>query len=72
MCFKKNIGLIELQVLGVIVEEENTASYRRWMVGWMDGWIPCDLTSIIPVFQSYQDDVRMIMKGCVQWNSVYG
>ena len=38
----------------------------------MDGWMTCDFTSFLKVFQSYQDDVRMIMKGCVQWNSVYG
>ena len=38
----------------------------------MDGWMTCDFTSFLTVFQSYQDDVRMIMKGCVQWNSVYG
>ena len=25
-------------------------------------------TSFSTVFQSYQDDVRMIIKGCVQWN----
>ena len=37
-----------------------------------DGWMTCDFTSFSTVFQSYQDDVRMIMKGCVQWNSVYG
>ena len=24
------------------------------------------------VFQSYQDNGRMIMKGCVQWNPDYG
>ena len=29
-------------------------------------------TSFTTVVQSYQDDGRMIMKGCVQWNSVYG
>ena len=33
----------------------------------MDGWMSCDFTSFLTVFQSYQDDVRMIMKGCVQW-----
>ena len=38
----------------------------------MDGWMTCDFTSFLTVFQSYQDDVRMIMIGCVQWNSVYG
>ena len=25
---------------------------------------------LLTVFQSYQDDVWMLMKGCVQWNSV--
>ena len=38
----------------------------------MDGWIFCDFTSFLTLFQSYQDDGRMIMKGCVQWNPVYG
>ena len=38
--------------------------------GRMAGWMICDFTSFITVFQSYQDDVWMIMKGCVQWNSV--
>ena len=37
----------------------------------MDGWITCDFTSFSTVFQSYQDDERLIIKGCVQWNSVY-
>ena len=26
----------------------------------------CDFTSLSTVFQSYQDNVRLIMKGCVQ------
>ena len=34
--------------------------------------MPCDFTSFLTVFQSYQEDDWMIMKGCVQWNSVYG
>ena len=37
-----------------------------------DGWMTCDFTFFLTVFQSYQIDVWMIMKGCVQWNSVYG
>ena len=37
----------------------------------MDGWMTCDFTSFITVFQSNQDDL-WIMKGCVQGNSVYG
>ena len=38
----------------------------------VDGWVTCDFTSFSIVFQSYQDDERLIMKGCVQWNPVYG
>ena len=37
-----------------------------------DGWMTCDFTSFLTVFQSYQDDRRTIMKGCVLWNPVYG
>ena len=29
-------------------------------------------TSISSVFQSYQEDGWMIVKGCVQWNPIYG
>ena len=41
--------------------------------GWMDGWKD-DLrfTAFSTVFQTYQDDEGLIMKGCVQWNPVYG
>ena len=35
------------------------------MDGWMDGWMTCNFTSFLTVFQSYQDDAWMIMKGCV-------
>ena len=38
----------------------------------LDGWTTCDLKSFSTVFQSYQDDGRMIMKGRVQWNPIYG
>ena len=46
---------------------QDHANYNR-----MDGWMICDFTSFSTVLQSYQDDGRMIMKGCVQWNTVYG
>ena len=32
----------------------------------MDGWMTCDVTSFSTVFQSYQVNERLIMKGCVQ------
>ena len=38
----------------------------RVIDGWMDGWMTCDFTSFTTVFQSYQDDGRLIMKDCVQ------
>ena len=49
---------------GKRIEESKNVQNR-----WMD-----DLRFyvLLTVFQSYQDDVWMIMKGCVQWNSVYG
>ena len=37
-----------------------------------DGWMTCDFTSFLTVLQSYQDDERLIMKDCVQWNPIYG
>ena len=39
----------------------------RWTDEWMDNAI---FTSFSTVFQSYQDDVRLMMKGCVKWNSI--
>ena len=41
------------------------------MSRWMDGRMICDFTSFSTVFQSYQDDGRLIMKGCVQWSPIY-
>ena len=49
------------------------APVAQWVKRWlMDGWMTCEFTSFSTVFQSYQNDARLIMKGCVQWNSVYG
>ena len=32
----------------------------------------CDFTPFSTVFQSYQDNGWVIIKGCVPWNLVYG
>ena len=32
----------------------------------------CNFTSFSTVFQSYQDDGRLVMKGFEQWNCAYG
>ena len=32
-----------------------------------DGWITCDFTSFLTVFQTYKDDERVIMKEGAQW-----
>ena len=39
--------------------------------GYNEGMDGCNFTSFSTVFQSYQDDGQVIMKGCVQWNPVY-
>ena len=31
----------------------------------------CDFMFFLTVFQSYQADVKVVMKGCVQWNLIY-
>ena len=36
----------------------------------MEGWMTCNSSSFLTVFQSYQDDVRVIMKGYAQWSLV--
>ena len=43
----------------------------QYNADYKDGWMTSDFTSFLTVIQSYQDDVWVIMKGCVQWNSVY-
>ena len=37
----------------------------------LHGQMDCDLTPFPMVFQSYQDNGQMVMKGCMQWNPVY-
>ena len=37
-----------------------------------DGCMTSDFTFFLTVFQSYQDDGWVIMKGCVLWIPVYG
>ena len=52
---------------------DDEAMVAQWVKHWlMDGWMTCDFTSFSTAFQSYQDHGRLIMKCCVQWNSVYG
>ena len=35
------------------------------------GWMTCHFTSFSTVFQLHQDDERVIIKDCVQWNSCF-
>ena len=46
-----------------------TRNRKRWMDGWM---VDLPFYVFLTVFQSYQGEVWMTMKGCVQWNPVYG
>ena len=61
---KYRLGTVSNRLLGVCTLSGFT--------GWMDGCMTCDFTFFSTVLQSYQDDERLIMKGCVQWNPVYG
>ena len=38
----------------------------------IDEWMTCNFTSFLKVFQSYQDDGRMKIKSCMQWDPAYG
>ena len=38
---------------------------------WFNGWMTCGFMSFSTVFQPYQDVEQVIMKGCVQWNTIY-
>ena len=62
------IVLVSLNIKGEM-KECNIDRYTELHV-LMDGWMNCNFTSFSTVFQSYQDDERLIMKGCVQWNPV--
>ena len=55
-----------------LLRNKKTVSFLRECIEKMDGWMDCDFRSFSTVFQSYQDDRWMIMKGYVQWNPVYG
>ena len=37
----------------------------------IDEWLTCDFTFFSTVFQSYQDDERVKINGCVQLDPVY-
>ena len=57
---------------GRVFAEENFR--RSWCLicalsknRWMDRWMACYLKSFSTVFQSYQDDMQMIMESCAQW-----
>ena len=50
---------------------EHGKSFVTSRPGKMDGWMSCNLTSFSTVFHSYQDDVRLITNGCIEWNLVY-
>ena len=72
--YGSNVGPLGLGHLGPSSLDSNKFG-KRWMDVWMDvlieRWIDYDFTSFSTVFQSYQDDVLMIINSCVQRNPVY-
>ena len=71
--FKRNYSALQKGANTFFKSIPNMKSKQnRYELPLLDGWMTCDFTSFSSVFQSYQDDGQMIMKGCVQWNPVYG
>ena len=59
----------------LLLNKERIADCKElfyWMDGWMEGLMTCNFTSFSKVFQSYQDNGWIMIKGCVQWNLVCG
>ena len=67
---RSSVMSFDSAVVVFFLSQRGSADFKRTQK--MAGWMTCDFKSFLAVFQSYQDDVGMIMKGCVQWNSVYG
>ena len=63
--FRRGVGI------GVRRGRGEGAKQKCKITNKMDGWRTCHFTSFSTVFQPYWDDGRLIMKGCVQWHSVY-
>ena len=55
----------ELKIVGYLLVLVDKLWYNYYISidGWMDEPMTCDFTSFSTVFQSYQDDGRMVMKG---------
>ena len=64
------LSIVQNNLNRLICFEVGCLCLRKTLDGWMDGWMTCNFRSFSTVFQSY--DGRLIMKGCVQWNFVYG
>ena len=46
-------------------EAETWISQRQSQICYIAGWMTCEFMSFSTVFQSYQDNERLIMEGCV-------
>ena len=57
--------------LQVLIQVGWMDDLRFYDIGWMDGWMTCDFTSFLTVFQLYQENRWVIMISFVQWNPVY-
>ena len=60
-----------LVITGLIEEQLHHKVYLVQFYRKVDGWRSCNLTVFSTVLMSYQDDGRLIRKGCVQWNPIY-
>ena len=69
---QSNGQCVQVGILAIHTTVDTSPSRTTLKSKYWDGRMTCDFMSFSKVFQSYQDDGRMIMKGCVQWNPVYG
>ena len=63
---------IKILSIGKHMFQQNVQTQIRLRSGKLVGWMTCDFTSFLTIFYSYQDSGMVMMKGCVQWNPVYG
>ena len=67
MCAGKEIGTSLRSIWGSLIDGWLDSDFVFFSaIFQLDGWMICDFTSFSTVFQSYLDDRRMIMKGCMQ------
>ena len=48
-----------------VMEGLNLIVHEHIEAVWFEGWITCNFASLLTVFQSYQDNGRVALEGCI-------